>query len=1426
VVLVLRCWRGTTLSNCDTSVFWLLANRLGELALEQPPGRLLMLVLCRTLPGEAEAGEGAMAWGSVMRTRSMQTRRLSIQHDILNLQPLSNAEARTFAGLVLGVGGPRHPEAQAPEAPEVPEELMRCLRGLALNNPRNIQEMLAQLLEENKIRVAGGRVEVRMEDLGALDVSDWVHTSMVCSIISRVEMLGAEAQRVIKMATVFDGPFSALDVAAANRVHRPNSDLLAFHDSVQLLLTCEWLVAEGFLTRFDAGPRDPLDGQSWRLPRWEIANLLIRRVVGATLLQSQRMQVKRAVLVSRALNIHLPIKMREKAEMREELFGKQSKAERSRQQRRRDGPGRGQEPEPRPSLGAPTGLPSSCIVLPMSVAMEPTATEFLEGFRRPDHRLHAGRTVAVGRDRKATPPASRMASKAQGDHGTPGMERMADWLHLMCAAAHRDRVMQLLRRSAPVTMRDAAGLSALHFACSRGDVEVARALVQAAADPRMSAPSLGTPLEVATAHGHLEVARYLVDDAGALPLSLDTADAWQETPDVPMPILASDLPAWNRLEEANYRRAQMLTLLQDAIAAAEEAAERQERSSQIKDPDPVSRAALQVPAQGLLAGLAHSRLMAALMALAVLMALFGPDVWVLVGGSQEVLDSLLCAVIVLFALQIALFIATQPGYIRTLFFFLDVAGTAAVALDVSWLLGPSDRDPMEPDRPLDGRSGNYNAVLARTARGAELGNWAARYSWAVRLINVLCVCCLPPDGNDFGGVEVFRKQLMRTISSHVATFTVLLVVILPLTSFMTMPSGDGSMLAWVEILSGRRNASAGAWAQELTAFEDFYDQLSYYGPYHLCLGAPESGSFRCGLNGTVWGLDARDEARHFTQPEVGAARVSVHSDSLRALFDFTLARRREAERKIAFVVFAFTVMVFTTFFISRAISDLVLRPLQRMLISVTRIAQPLLGDSSALGLDREEDVAEALKGDEISTLERLVQKLGKIAGIAAELSVGRDLASMELLKDEDRGVMQMVFRPKDKRAETPKPSHFDADPLPGEEMRGRLSALRLSFEELDSWDFNVLRIDRKQAAGVTGWILLQNTVAFGEVQLPPEAALRFLQALAQHYLPENAYHNWLHAVDVLHTLWLMLLTSEAHAFLTGLDQFALLVSAISHDVGHPGVSNQFLVETGHELAVRYNDRSPLENMHCAKTFSIASGTPGANPFETLSRPDFFEVRRICIETILHTDMVHHFEMIKETQVLYQMNSDVLEKDPAELFQQKDTKQKVMNLFLHAADVSNPCKPWEICREWAMCVLEEFFSQGDKEKQLGLPVQMLNDRTKVNKPFSQIGFIEFMLVPLEAAKVKLFPSLSELTDFLRCNMQEWNRLWTEEEGPTDEEKEKVMGRIQKASEVLAQAQASNAAYRYKSKPDVLEEPAHDRLTTRARVSTRVSSEGGP
>jgi hypothetical protein len=130
---------------------------------------------------------------------------------------------------------------------------------------------------------------------------------------------------------------------------------------------------------------------------------------------------------------------------------------------------------------------------------------------------------------------------------------------------------------------------------------------------------------------------------------------------------------------------------------------------------------------------------------------------------------------------------------------------------------------------------------------------------------------------------------------------------------------------------------------------------------------------------------------------------------------------------------------------------------------------------------------------------------------------------------------------------------------------------------------------------------------------------------------DNTYHNYKHGVDVMHTVYRLIMVPGLSQAFSTLEMFASLIAALAHDVGHPGVNNLYLVKSRNELALRHNDRSPLENMHCSVLYEIVSKDK-TNVFSGLKDQQWRDVRKIILTSILGTDMSHHFEQISKTQV--------------------------------------------------------------------------------------------------------------------------------------------------------------------------------------------------
>merc|ERR1719215_1066254 len=161
-------------------------------------------------------------------------------------------------------------------------------------------------------------------------------------------------------------------------------------------------------------------------------------------------------------------------------------------------------------------------------------------------------------------------------------------------------------------------------------------------------------------------------------------------------------------------------------------------------------------------------------------------------------------------------------------------------------------------------------------------------------------------------------------------------------------------------------------------------------------------------------------------------------------------------------------------------------------------------------------------------------------------------------------------------------------------------------------------------------------------------------------------------------------------------------------------------------------------------------------------------------------------------MVYEANSEVCDGQAAKLYEEGFSTQYLqeviakntmlwIKVILHMADVSNPLKTFEMNKLWAMRVVDEFFAQGDEEKQLGIPVGMLNDREKVNRSGAEHGFINFLLAPLVSSVVRVFPMLNTVGDQMVSNMAEWHRTWIEEANPAIEDIKKREADVEKVRE---------------------------------------------
>ncbi|XP_049496211.1 cAMP-specific 3',5'-cyclic phosphodiesterase 4C isoform X1 [Panthera uncia] len=270
-------------------------------------------------------------------------------------------------------------------------------------------------------------------------------------------------------------------------------------------------------------------------------------------------------------------------------------------------------------------------------------------------------------------------------------------------------------------------------------------------------------------------------------------------------------------------------------------------------------------------------------------------------------------------------------------------------------------------------------------------------------------------------------------------------------------------------------------------------------------------------------------------------------------------------------------------------------------------------------------------------------------------------------------------------------------------------------------------------------------------QIPADTLVTYLLTLESHYHADVAYHNSLHAADVAQSTHVLLATPALEAVFTDLEVLAAIFASAIHDVDHPGVSNQFLVNTNSELALMYNDASVLENHHLAVGFKLLQAE-NCDIFQNLSAKQRLSLRRMVIDMVLATDMSKHMNLLADLKTMVETKK-VTSLGVLLLDNYSDRIQVLQNL-VHCADLSNPTKPLELYRRWTDRIMAEFFQQGDRERESGLDISPMCDKHTASVEKSQVGFIDYIAHPLwETWADLVHPDAQDLLDTLEDN-REW------------------------------------------------------------------------
>ncbi|KAG2059754.1 HD-domain/PDEase-like protein [Suillus hirtellus] len=325
------------------------------------------------------------------------------------------------------------------------------------------------------------------------------------------------------------------------------------------------------------------------------------------------------------------------------------------------------------------------------------------------------------------------------------------------------------------------------------------------------------------------------------------------------------------------------------------------------------------------------------------------------------------------------------------------------------------------------------------------------------------------------------------------------------------------------------------------------------------------------------------------------------------------------------------------------------------------------------------------------------------------------------------------------------------------------------IKSLDSWHFEPQNLPEEEVL-FCAQILFESLFRIEHMREDIGVSLDdisvFLKHLQPLYCGHNSYHNFQHAVDVMQASQAFLCAAgvvppvsilldsdnctwrpnkmgkeRRLAFdLNNTCLFALYIVAIGHDVGHPGLTNMFMKNAKAPLSDVYDNKSALEQMHCALLIQ-AMRQHGLG--KLLDRPDS-GFRKMLAGIVLATDMSVHYQFIRDFQSLVDGREYSLDRRRLLLCQ----------AIIKCADISNPSRPPGVSHYWANALMAEWTYQASLEKRWSLPPSVTPSECALDQVRGQIFFIGSYAKPLMDLVAQAVPEMEIFACQCTANLAMW------------------------------------------------------------------------